>query len=311
VALFSLYFLEAVKRIVRATITFMLVLALLAAANIVQNRPLQPVSGASADPSNLSNTSATSSTPDTLAPAISEGAVPATSEGSASAKSEGSMPAATSVATSIPPSQRPHFVPIDLPAAYLHEDLSLAQRFADWPSGEVQLAAIPFRFDARASYIQTQFEWPNVTHSLKLPDRITIPVNVANVQSVYLLLNLSYGCDWAASAASHVGDVWLRLDGGESLMLPLVTGENIREWVVDTAMCNVVQGTRMGNIQQVWSRPRSDTGARAMMDMIRIDVPAEYTTRILMAIVIDDTSIRTVNSFDPSIILFGVTVLAQ
>ncbi len=148
-----------------------------------------------------------------------------------------------------------------------------------------------------------------VTQANPLPDHptfVAIPAGISNPQTIYLLLTA--GDLFRSFDGQKLGEVRLVFDNGETYALPLVAGDNIREW--KHFQDNVVSQVSSPLVIEVWSGGNNDDTGVAVLDMLRIDVPPALRARTLVSIELVDQTQQTVGQMDPAINLDGVTVAA-
>jgi len=171
--------------------------------------------------------------------------------------------------------------------------------YVDPPLGQMKLGGISFFLPPGENSVTTQAE--------SLPDnptKVSLELQVANPQRVYLLLtggNLYTRYDNAV-----VGIVRLYYASGDVQSEFLSAGLNLREWKKYDQ--ETVDSTTAGNVTQVWSTGALHAGT-GIIDMLTIDVEPAYQTSTLTAVEIEDTSVETVYSMDPAINWLGLTVL--
>jgi hypothetical protein len=92
-----------------------------------------------------------------------------------------------------------------------------------------------------------------------------------------------------------------------TVVADLRLGQEVREW---HAAANVVSTAHRSH--QVWSGTIAGTPAETgYIDMLSLDLPKACQEGHLTAIEVTDISVDTVGSFDPALILTGVTVEMQ
>lgn len=134
----------------------------------------------------------------------------------------------------------------------------------------------------------------------KWPERIEIPVGRQGVRRVVLLLSLANG--YAGFEGQTVGR--LRLEHAEgSVEVPLVAGENIRDWCVGRGRYRVVTDLRDPAAREVWRGPIAGCD-EAVLDALLIDLPSSY----LRSVTITDESRLLLGDPDPGISIYGMSV---
>lgn len=194
------------------------------------------------------------------------------------------------IAYPTPPGSKYQPVPLG-PAANTGSD------FASPPVGDMIFDGIPFQlseqiFKSQASLVPDD----------GYPTGILLPTNVPHAQKLHLLINTGNG--FAQFDGQAIGQVIATCDGAEIPIADLHLGRDVREWQLAH---NVVYNAE--RTQQVW------TGALAEyphltghIDLLSLDLPEACRNGDLTTIEIIDTSIDTVESLDPALNLFGVTI---
>lgn len=137
----------------------------------------------------------------------------------------------------------------------------------------------------------------------KWPERIEIPVGRQSVRRVVLLLSLANG--YAGFEGKTVGRLRLEHAAG-TVEVPLVAGENIRDWCVGRGRYQVVVDLRDPNAREVWRGPIAGCD-EAVLDALLIDLPTSY----LRSVTIIDESRLLLGDPDPGIAVYGISVVAQ
>jgi hypothetical protein len=251
------------------------------------------------------------------------------------------IPTATPTSTSVTPTATPTFTPSPIPTRVLPTDTPLPPTFTLVPATPTitptkrmitvpELVYIPLSLTSIANeYMSGGYAQPPVgkvelegvlfdlplgrnsvtTQAAPLPDyptRVEITADISQPRRVYLLI--TGGNVLEKYMGQRVGVITLLFGGGET-SLPLIAGENVREWKILEGE-PVVQTVTDPAVQEVWSTPSKFDGI-GIIDMLTIDVPVEYQFDRLLAITVEDTSVETVGDKDPAINLLGVTVLRQ
>ncbi|MCZ7572157.1 MAG: VWA domain-containing protein [Ardenticatenaceae bacterium] len=137
----------------------------------------------------------------------------------------------------------------------------------------------------------------------KWPERIEIPVGRRDVRRVVLLLSLANG--YAGFEGQTVGR--LRLEHGEGTVeVPLVAGENIRDWCVSRGHHQVVTDLRDPNALEVWRGPIAGCDEAALSALL-IDRPAGF----LRSVTVIDESRLLLGDPDPGIAVYGLSVVTH
>jgi len=196
---------------------------------------------------------------------------------------------------------------------YIQIDLSPWANWADLNAyalikpltGTVILDGIPFYVPMpEEGVIQTQ------QHTLiNEATTITIPTDIAYPQYIYILLNGAY-----VRSEFHgipVGILSLTFSDGTIVRSPIIVGQCLREgWhYTDDATNDMVTNIDdTGICKNVFAefQTRGSHTAVAVIDKITLPIPESVVS--LTQIRIEDTSVDTVNSFDPSIIIIAITV---
>ncbi len=220
-------------------------------------------------------------------------------------------PVPPSTTTPVPPTDAP--VPTRPPASPIVAELAFIplsiqhiansntqEGYRNPPLGQVTLGGVPFDLRHGESI---------VTQANPLPDHptiVTIPAGILNPQTVYLLL--TGGDLFVSFDGKKLGEVNLVFDNGETYAVPLIAGENIREW--KHFQSNVVSHVSSPFVTEVWRGGNNYDSGDAVFDMLRIDVPPSLRRRTLSRIEVLDQTQQTVGQMDPAINMNGVTVAA-
>jgi hypothetical protein len=153
--------------------------------------------------------------------------------------------------------------------------------------------------------------WTVTTQSSDFPSyktSVPLDVNISNPKSVYLLFQAGWG--FTEFAGKQIAKVSLRFGDGKVTEIPLVLGDNIRDWSRDDP--SAVNTVTSPTVREAWqgTAPPPD-GRRGGVDLLTIDVPQEETGGILSNITLDDTSEATAGSLNPAVHLLGLTVQYQ
>jgi len=178
------------------------------------------------------------------------------------------------------------------------------------PTGQVSFSGIPFAIlTGRKSIFQT----PNHL-LLDLPTQVSLQTSIARPIAVYILLNGAY-VD-REFQGRKVGEVNLAFADGSTLNTSLIAYQNVREtWAFkDDSMADSMGAPQAGvQWRNVWieEQNRGDQPAKAFIDMTTISIPEPYTSSVLISINIQDTSVDTAGSYDPSLVVMAITVESQ
>ncbi len=172
----------------------------------------------------------------------------------------------------------------------------LSNWFSQTPEN-VSFSGIPYDLSQTSQVIETELETsPN-------PNRAFIPVNISKPLRVHLLINMSYG--YSQFSGQDVCNVILYFENHQTEVIPLKAGGDIREWVYSSSK---VVNTVGDHVQPVWKGIHKTSQMEAAIDHIMLTVPDQLTNEKLVAIEIQDRSQELLQSRDPGIVLFGVTV---
>lgn len=200
------------------------------------------------------------------------------------------QPTYTPIIASTPPSQ-PTFTTVSIS--------SLAK--SQWPcnlqlmQGNRTLLGVPF-----------DVGWTITTEHQTFPSSITLAVAFKNPKNVYLLWQ--GGWAYTQYSGQMVGEVSLSFASGGPLIIPVILGDNIRDWTISDQ--DAVNTATSPMLQEAWRGREFDvdcqppfSGREGRMDMLTIDLPESYLGDELVNIEIKDTA-----PGDPAIHLNGVTV---
>lgn len=175
------------------------------------------------------------------------------------------------------------------------------------PVGQVSYSGIPFTIlSGSKAVFQTQH------HLLvNLPTEGRIDGRTAAPTTVYILLIGGYVDPEFRD--KKVGEANLAFDNGSTLSVPLLAWRNIREtWAYEgDPKANPLEGSpppaRWQNVVAE-SQARAGRAAKGFVDMTTIPIPTPYSYSNLVTISVRDTSVSSVGSQDPSLIVMGITV---
>jgi serine/threonine protein kinase len=174
---------------------------------------------------------------------------------------------------------------------------SLSTDYASPPTGRQTLGGVSFDLNGRVFKTQAQ-PAPNNTY----PVSTIIKTDIQRVEQVYVLLTA--GNAFTRWQGKTVGRIALVFSNAASVEVPLVLGENLREW---HAADNVV--STAPKVRQVWQGPiAGHPDLIGTLDMLTIAVPAAQRDATLTQVEIRDTSSEEVGSLDPALSIWGVTV---
>lgn len=174
--------------------------------------------------------------------------------------------------------------------------------------GNISLSEIPFYFSAsKQSIFQSQRALlPNLETSAR------VRVNIPRVTKVYLLLNADYLSP--EISGKKVGEVNLQFSNNLTHSISIIAWQNIRAVVVSEndayIMDNLLAPQSNNELINVWieKQNRGNAPYLAYTDMLIIPIPEIFQGEVLKDINIIDTSTDTVGSYDPSLVLIGITV---
>ena len=191
------------------------------------------------------------------------------------------------------------------------------------PQGKVSLGDIPFELPDKIRSKNTIFQSQRRLLSF-LTTECVLDVEIPKPSKIYLLLNADYlyknseGNFQRGFEGNVVGTITLEFSNGAVHEIPLTAWENIRSIVVpdedkeEFSQIKITDGNiQIRNVwteQQIRSDGSKDYGYWAWMDMITIPLPEKYLFDTLVKITLKDTSVVSVNSQDPSLVLVGITV---
>lgn len=200
-----------------------------------------------------------------------------------------------------PPTARPiadlRFVQLSLlPVA----NANLKEGYANPPTGQVTLGGVPFDLKSGETATTQAEPLPNN------PTRVWLPASTTNVSAVYLLL--TGGDLYLDYDRRPIGKVRLIFADNRDYAVDLIGGVNVREWKQGGG---VIASTTSPDVTEVWRSSDRYDGSPAVIDLLRIAVPADLQGRKLEGIEVLDTSTATVGTLDPAINLLGVTLAAE
>jgi alpha-tubulin suppressor-like RCC1 family protein len=184
------------------------------------------------------------------------------------------------------------------------------EHLANPPTGQVSFAEIPFTIlIGRKSIFQTQHHL-----LMDLPIQGSLQTSISRPMAVHILLNGEYMDRQFQDR--KVGEVNLGFADGTTLNTSLIAYQNVREsWAFKSdSMADAMGAPQAGVLwRNVWleQQNRGDQPAEAFIDMTTILLPEPYASGVLTSISIQDTSVDTVGSRDPSLIVMAITVESQ
>jgi hypothetical protein len=196
--------------------------------------------------------------------------------------------------------------------------LSIGNHPLDWliepPNGPRILGGIPFRFGSGASATFATRAHYQPSH----PAVASLTVDVPQPLAVHVLASGA----WASHVPTgeELGRIVLGFEGGRSLEVPLINGQNLREtWEYERSLTSSGPTTndrmQWRNVLQEGQIRGSDPNrdqARAYLDLISIRIPPELQSTPLRRIEFRDTdhSYKRADGayVDPSIVVTAVTV---
>lgn len=153
---------------------------------------------------------------------------------------------------------------------------------------------IPFDIGWKASTQCTDFS--------SYPDHFQININISQPLKIFLLMQAGWGIEPYKNKL--MGKVSLEFNDGSLYEIPLILGENIRDWADRT---NAVTTVSSLDTQLAWEGNNPD-GIRGRIDVLSISIPDHYIPLNLKSIQIWDESQIYTESLDPCIHLLAVTV---
>ena len=140
------------------------------------------------------------------------------------------------------------------------------------PQGLVELEGVPFDFPTGQNSATTQAETlPNFPLVLQLDSNIFAP------EKVHLLI--TGGNTFTRFSGRIIGKIRLSFVQGDPYEIDLIAGQNIREWkLLDEQTVSKISSEQ---VVEVW-RTESNFGGVGVIDMLTIDLPAEYRSDYLI-----------------------------
>jgi hypothetical protein len=169
--------------------------------------------------------------------------------------------------------------------------------FASPPMGDVTLGDVPYQLSERMFKSQAA---PSPYD--EYPTSALLEVDIPRAHRLHLLINTGNG--FSQFEEQPIGEVSVTCAGERTLVAVLRLGLEVREWHLAHNIVYTAPQAR-----QVWVGPRaSEPLLEGHIDMLTLDLPTACHESTLTAIEIVDTSADTVDSLDPALNLFGVTV---
>jgi hypothetical protein len=134
--------------------------------------------------------------------------------------------------------------------------------------------------------------------------KATQACSVSAPQDVRILLNSNH-TDLFYKGQT-VGAVTLAFGNGATYSLPLVIGNNIREWRPTGGSVNTVTSTNSKKVFDGQATAAGGGPSPAIIDMLTVPVPTALRSRILVSVTLSDT--LTAGSPNPGVVWMGLTV---
>lgn len=162
--------------------------------------------------------------------------------------------------------------------------------------------------------IPFDFGWRITTscgHLPELPEQINLDVAIDKPEKIYFLMQ--HSIDFNEFERKQIGNIKLVFNGATDLNIPLVAGENVRDWVLNRdGAADVIHATPSApNWQQVWESSVQDFQEEdaydilGYTDMLTIEIPEDRQSSTLDRIEIFDTQ----NAFsNPCLNFLAITV---
>ncbi len=164
--------------------------------------------------------------------------------------------------------------------------------------GQHELNGIPMYFSTE---LATQAH-----DSLDMPESYDIPLSISDVQKVYLLTQAGWGLD--KYDGGKIGEITLTYDGGQSsYTMPLIIGENIRDWRRDNP--DGIMELTVDYVTEAWRGYDTEEhlGGIDMMVLDMQKLSPDNAGRTLTGITITDLTSTELGSYDPAIYILGIT----
>lgn len=216
----------------------------------------------------------------------SETLIPISTDVISTNPSEVMLPTSTSVSTPIPSLNK-------------FEIVSL-QNIGVYDNGNLGLQA------GTQTLENTDFEigWLVTTRSQDTSDSTDIVVlDVRQISSQISKIHFLLQAGWGFVANNtEIGTITLVFADGRELNEPLKIGYNIRDW------SKISTPLTAPNAQQAWNGVGWDGKTQGVVDMLTINVSSEYDSTYIVQIVIKDESMEKLNSINPAVHLWAVTM---
>lgn len=160
------------------------------------------------------------------------------------------------------------------------------------PCGTQNLADVDFEIGWLAT-TQSQGD-PNNPKTIA----VNAPPQASNFSKIHFLLQAS----WGMGPRDEFGSIVLIFAGGRTVTVPLRVGYNIRDW------SDVNRPLTSPDARQAWQGVGWDGRTKGVVDVITINVPSELWRTPLTRIEVRDESSEKLNSTDPGIHLWAITV---
>ncbi|WJW70109.1 hypothetical protein OZ401_004612 (plasmid) [Candidatus Chlorohelix allophototropha] len=134
------------------------------------------------------------------------------------------------------------------------------------------------------------------------PTLITVEANITRAQSIFVLLQAG----WALKIyeGKKIGSISLNFSSGKNVLVPLVLGMNIRDWSRNNP--EAVNTISSPTVREGW-RGVDSVGNVGGMDILTIEIPAEYNSATITTIQVLDESFTEAGSINPCIHLLAIT----
>jgi hypothetical protein len=150
--------------------------------------------------------------------------------------------------------------------------------------------------------VDFEIGWLATTQSTGDPnnsDKIVLSVqSISDPSKVHFLFQGS----WAVNSGQEFGSIHIAFADGHTINEPLIVGYNIRDWSQVSTLLTAP------NAQQAWRGVGWDGRTEGVVDMLTVDVPTEYRQSQIVQIEIRDESAQKLNSSNPGIHLWAVTI---
>ena len=136
------------------------------------------------------------------------------------------------------------------------------------------------------------------------PTQITIATDISNPEELFLLIQAGWGYTWFSDKA--IGNIALVFENESRMDVPLVLGDNIRDWTADDP--NAVTTSTSSSLRTAYKGIDPPSGKAGHIDLLTITVQDKFTKRTLKSIIIEDITAESTGSLDPALHLLGITV---